>query len=193
MAVMAALSVVTILSVATPALAGPPKVTISSVAYGGSGCSWSDSTYVLSPDYTVLTFIFGNLIATTDAGLLGQRKTCQISLSLDYPPSWSVTLGSVTGRGFTDIAKDSKGVYETQFYFSGQTGTPTITRTFAGPRTGNFEVTDKFLTVVYSQCNDTPNLNIKHVVRVEGSKAVVGLDSSDSKFKLLFSLLWKKC
>ncbi|GBG89885.1 hypothetical protein CBR_g49734 [Chara braunii] len=193
MAVMVALSVVTILSVATPAVAVPRKVAITSVTYGGTGCNWTDTSYVLSPDYTILTFIFGNLIATTDSGMLGLRKFCQISLSLDYPRRWSLTLGSVTGRGFADISAASQGVYETQFYFSGQLGTPTITRTIPGPQTGNFEVTDNFLTLVYSKCHETPNLNIKHVVRVEGSKALVGVDSSDSTFKLLFGLLWKKC
>ncbi|GBG85219.1 hypothetical protein CBR_g39785 [Chara braunii] len=193
MVVTAALSVVTILSAVTPAFAGAPELTISSIIFAGSGCSYSDSTIALSPDYSSITLVFDNMIATTDAGSKGLRKFCQLSLSLDYPRGWSVTLGSVTGSGFLDIAKGSKGVYETQFYFSGQPGTPTITRTFPGPQTGNFKITDSFLTLVYSKCNVTPNLNIKLVVSVEGSKAVVGLNSSDLKFSLIFGLLWKNC
>ncbi|GBG83331.1 hypothetical protein CBR_g37044 [Chara braunii] len=193
MAVMVALSIVTILSVATPAFAGPPKVEISLVVWGGTGCSYSDSSAALPPPYDVLTVLFGNMIATTDKGLPDTRKFCQFSFSLTYPKGWSFTLGTVTGRGFRDVAAGSTGFYETQFYFSGQQGTPTITRTLPGPQKGNFEFTDVFFTEVYSKCNDVPNLNIKHVVRVEGAKALVGLDSSDSKFELLFAFKWKKC
>ncbi|GBG71793.1 hypothetical protein CBR_g9202 [Chara braunii] len=195
MAMMAALFVATVLSAASSASAGgaPPKVSIRGLTFAGTGCSWSDSNYAFSNNYQTVTFIFGGLVATTDSGLAGRRKFCQLSFYLDYPNGWSFTLGQVTGRGFASIGKGSKGVYETQFYFSGQTGTPTVRRTIYGKQEGNFEFTDKFLTFVYSQCNSAPNLNIKSVVRVEGKKAVIGLDSSDTKFQLKFACIWKKC
>ncbi|GBG66787.1 hypothetical protein CBR_g68775 [Chara braunii] len=189
--IMAALLL--LIAAATPALAQPPSVSINWVTFGGTGCSWSNSNYVYSSDSKTITFIFGGMVATTDGVLADKRKACQISMSVNYPDGWSYTLGQVTGRGFADVAAGSKGVYETQFYFSGQTGTPSVSRTLTGKYVDSFEFTDYFTTSVWSQCNNTPNLNIKSVVRVEGSKAVMALDSSDTKFQLVYYFNWKQC
>ncbi|GBG81069.1 hypothetical protein CBR_g31626 [Chara braunii] len=191
---MAALAALLLIAAASSASAlCPPKVTIDYVTYAGTGCSWDNTNYVLSPDYSTVTFIFGGMVATTDGGLANTRKFCQLSFALKYPKGWIFTLGKATGRGFADIGANSLGVYESSYYFSGQTGTPTISRTFYGPQTKSFEATDKFLTMVWSECNNVPNLNIKTVVRVQGQKAAMFLDSHDTKFHLAFALFWKPC
>ncbi|GBG66780.1 hypothetical protein CBR_g68766 [Chara braunii] len=182
-----------LIAAATPALAQPASVTISGVTFGGNGCSWSNSEYSYSSNSKTITFIFGGMVATTDGGLEDRRKVCQISMSISYPDGWTYTLGQVTGRGFADIAKGSQGIYETHFYFSGQTGTPRVSRILPGKFVDSFEFTDDFSTSVWSQCNNTPNLNIKSVVRVEGSQAVMALDSSDTKFQLVYYFDWKEC
>ncbi|GBG71799.1 hypothetical protein CBR_g9208 [Chara braunii] len=193
MARLALFAAALLVMVALPTRAQPTEVTISYVTYQGSGCNYENTNWVLSNDYKTVTFMFGGMVATTDAGLAGQRKACQMSFNMVYPDGWSVSLGKATGRGFADIAKKSKGIYESQYYFSGQTGTASLARIIPGPQTGNFEFTDVFLTSVWSQCNNAPNLNIKVVVRVEGKKAVMALDSQDTKFQMIFNLQWKKC
>uniref|UniRef100_A0A388LFU6 NADH:ubiquinone oxidoreductase intermediate-associated protein 30 domain-containing protein n=1 Tax=Chara braunii TaxID=69332 RepID=A0A388LFU6_CHABU len=191
---MAALAAVLLIAAASSTSAFcPPKVTIDSVTYGGTGCNWQNTNYVFSPDYSTVTFIFGGMVATTDGGLANTRKFCQLSFALKYPKGWIFTLGKATGRGFAAIGKHSLGVYESSYYFSGQTGTCTISRKFYGPQSKSFEATDNFLTMVWSQCNGVPNLNIKTVVRVQGGKAAMFLDSHDTKFRLAFGILWKKC
>ncbi|GBG68166.1 hypothetical protein CBR_g2717 [Chara braunii] len=192
-AAVAMAALLLLIAAAAPARAQPSSVTVNWVTYGGNGCSYSNTQYVLSPDWKTLTFLFGGMVATTDEGLANKRKACQMSISLNYPDGWSCTLGQVTGRGFADIAKDSKGIYETHFYFSGQTGTPSVTRKLKGELVANFEHTDSFSTQVWSQCNNVPNLNIKVVVRVEGKKAVIALDSADTNFELIYYLNWKEC
>eukprot|EP00244_Chara_vulgaris_P008352 TRINITY_DN3267_c0_g1_i2.p1 TRINITY_DN3267_c0_g1~~TRINITY_DN3267_c0_g1_i2.p1 ORF type:complete len:202 (-),score=35.19 TRINITY_DN3267_c0_g1_i2:783-1388(-) len=171
----------------------PAKVTISSVNYAGTGCNWENTNYVLSPDYTTVTFMFGGMVATTDGGLAEKRKFCQISLGMDYPKGWSFTLGQATGRGYADIGSGSTGIYETHYYFSGETGTAKVKRVISGPTKEDYEFTDYFVTLVWSKCNNVPNLNIKTVVIAEGRKAAMMLDSIDSKFKLLFAIRWKRC
>eukprot|EP00244_Chara_vulgaris_P001087 TRINITY_DN1171_c0_g1_i7.p2 TRINITY_DN1171_c0_g1~~TRINITY_DN1171_c0_g1_i7.p2 ORF type:complete len:198 (-),score=32.12 TRINITY_DN1171_c0_g1_i7:437-1030(-) len=194
MAHQAVLAAVLLMIVAVHANAHtPPEVTISWVNYAGSGCSYENTNYAISNDYKTVTFMFGGMVATTDEGLNGKRKTCQMSLNMVYPDGWSVSLGQATGRGFADIAKHSHGIYESHYYFSGQTGTAIIERKIKGPKVGSFEFTDDFLTIVWSECNKAPNLNIKTVVRVEGKKAVMALDSHDTKFQLIFNLQWRKC
>ncbi|GBG66688.1 hypothetical protein CBR_g68672 [Chara braunii] len=190
---MAALLLVAVVCVAVPARAQPPLVTIDSVTFTGSGCNWGNTNYVLSNDYKVLTVMFGGMIATTDSGLAGKRKNCQISLGLKYPDGFSFTLGKVTGRGFADIGNSSTGTYQTSYYISGQTGTSYATRTIQGKFTGNYEFTDILPRIIWSNCNNAPNLNINSEVRVDGKKAVMTLDSSDQKFKLLFSIDWLAC
>ncbi|GBG68168.1 hypothetical protein CBR_g2719 [Chara braunii] len=186
-------AVVLTMIAALPASAQPPEVTINSVVYAGSGCNYENSNWVLSNDFKTLTFMFGGMVATTDGSLADKRKHCQLSFYLNYPDGWSVSLGQATGRGFADIAKKSKGFYETHYYFSGQPGTAKVERTIKGPQVGSFEFTDDFVTVVWSECNNAPNLNIKTVVRVEGTKAVMALDSHDTKFQLIFNCKWKAC
>ncbi|GBG66721.1 hypothetical protein CBR_g68705 [Chara braunii] len=171
----------------------PPEVTISYVNYAGSGCNYQNTNYVLSNDYKTVTFMFGGMVATTDGSLADKRKSCQMSFNMIYPDGWSFSIGQATGRGFADIAKDSAGIYESHYYFSGQTGTARIERKIGGPKVGSFEFTDDFLTFVWSECNNAPNLNIKTVVRVEGAKAVMALDSHDTKFQLIFNLQWRQC
>ncbi|GBG93030.1 hypothetical protein CBR_g58935 [Chara braunii] len=191
---MAALAAVLLIAAASTASADcPPKVTIDYVTYAGTGCNWGNTNYVISPDYSTVTFIFGGMVATTDAGLAEKRKFCQLSFALKYPDGWIFTLGKATGRGFAAIGANSLGVYESSYYFSGQTGTPTISRTFYGPQSRSFEATDRFATFVWSQRNSVPNLNIKTVVRVQGRKAAMFLDSQDTKFRLAFAILWKRC
>ncbi|GBG93043.1 hypothetical protein CBR_g58377 [Chara braunii] len=171
----------------------PPQVTIRYVIYAGSGCTYENTNYVLSNDYKTATFMFGGMVATTDGSLADKRRNCQMSFSLNYPDGWSVSIGRATGRVFADIAERSEGIYETQYYFSGQMGTAMIERKITGPKVGSFEFTDDFLTLVWSQCNKVPNLNIKTVVRVEGEKAVMALDSHGTKFQLIFNLQWRQC
>eukprot|EP00244_Chara_vulgaris_P001088 TRINITY_DN1171_c0_g1_i8.p2 TRINITY_DN1171_c0_g1~~TRINITY_DN1171_c0_g1_i8.p2 ORF type:complete len:197 (-),score=38.44 TRINITY_DN1171_c0_g1_i8:437-1027(-) len=193
MARWALFAAVLLMMVALPASAQPSEVTISYVNYQGTGCKWQNTNYALSNDYKTVTFMFGGMVATTDGGLADKRKTCQMSFNINYPDGWSFSLGQATGRGFADIAKHSHGIYESHYYFSGQTGTAIIERKIKGPKVGSFEFTDDFLTIVWSECNKAPNLNIKTVVRVEGKKAVMALDSHDTKFQLIFNLQWRKC
>ncbi|GBG71774.1 hypothetical protein CBR_g9183 [Chara braunii] len=171
----------------------PPEVTISYVTYMGSGCKYDNTNWVLSNDYKTVTFIFGGMVASTDASLAEKRKACQMSFNMIYPDGWSVSLGQATGRGFAEIGEESAGIYESHYYFSGQTGTAMIERKIQGAFTGSFEFTDYFLTLVWSECNNAPNLNIKVVVRVDGKKATMALDSADTKFQLIFNLQWKRC
>ncbi|GBG66743.1 hypothetical protein CBR_g68728 [Chara braunii] len=195
-AAMAAVVVVSLLSAAVPASAKPPKVTIESVTFMGSGCNWQNTNYVLSNDYSTVTFIFGDMIATTDGGLANRRKNCQASLGLKYPKGWSLSLGSVTGRGYGKLDKGVEGTYQTSYYFSGQTGTAYAKRTLNGQLELNYEYTDVFGLLVWSQCNNVPNLNINSEVRVDGPagrNGIMTLDSTDKKFKLIYRLNWKTC
>ncbi|GBG75450.1 hypothetical protein CBR_g20081 [Chara braunii] len=190
---MAALVLVAALCVTVPARAQPPSVTIQSVTFMGSGCSWSNANYYLSADYKVLTFMLGGMVATTDSGLAGKRKNCQISVGLKYSDGFSYSLATVTGRGFADIACRSTGTYQASYYVSGQTGTASASRTIAGKFTGNYEFTDKVSRVISSNCNNATNLDIDSEVRVDGKKAFMTLDSLDQKFVLQYRLNWTTC
>ncbi|GBG68013.1 hypothetical protein CBR_g1133 [Chara braunii] len=167
----------------------PPEVTINYVTYGGSGCGYENTNYVLSNDYKTISFIFSGMAVTTDGSPADKRKACQISFSLNYPDGWSVSIGQVTGSMSVDIAKNSEGIFTTHFYFSGQSGTAIIERKIKGPKVGSFKITDSFLTLLWSECNKAPNLNIKMVVTVEGEEAVMALD----KFDPIFNLQWRQC
>ncbi|GBG81877.1 hypothetical protein CBR_g34061 [Chara braunii] len=167
----------------------PTEVTIGYVTYAGNGCNYDNTNWVLSNDYKTVSFMFGGMVGTTDGSLADKRKFCQMSFSMSYPDGWSVSIGQATGRGFGDIPKDSEVIYETHYYFSGQTGTAMVERKIKGPMVGSFEYTDDFRTLVWSECNNAPKLNIKTVVR----PGVMAVDSQDSKFQLIFHFGWRQC
>ncbi|GBG81880.1 hypothetical protein CBR_g34064 [Chara braunii] len=167
----------------------PTEVTIGYVTYAGNGCNSDNTNWVLSNDYKTVTFILGGMVATKDGSLADKRKACQMSLSMNYTDGWSVSIGQATARGFADIPKNSEGIYETHYYFSGQTGTAMAERKIKGPMVGSFEFTDDFLPLVWSKCNNAADLNIKTVV----TSGVVALDFQDTKFQLIYNLRWRQC
>ncbi|GBG79069.1 hypothetical protein CBR_g28784 [Chara braunii] len=175
------------------ALGRQPEVPITSVTYGGTGCSWDNTNYVLSPDYRSVTFIFGGMLVTTDGSFADRKKFCQVSLGLDFPDGWCTTVPKVTGRGFADVERGSKIIYEFVYYLSGQPGTAKVQRTIKGPAKRIVEFREHFSPIVRSQSNGAVNLNVKILATAEGSKATNIGDSDDDKFRLGLSFKWKRC
>ncbi|GBG88494.1 hypothetical protein CBR_g47964 [Chara braunii] len=180
--------------VAVEASAPPPRgVTIGYATYQGTGCNYYNSNLFRSDDYTTVGFLLDGMVAATSS-LAARRANCAISFSLHDPGGRSVAITKATVSGFADINHDSRGTYEVKYCFAGQTGTATIERKIEGPYVGSFKYTDDFLTVVSSECSNAVNvLNVKTVVRVDGPKALMGMDGNDNKFKISLNLRWSRC
>ncbi|GBG66792.1 hypothetical protein CBR_g68778 [Chara braunii] len=181
----------------TATLPWPEYVQIDSVSYAGSGCPPGSSEYVLSSNMSTLTLIFSNFTASTDGGIQERRKNCQLSVGLTFPLGWSYSVGNITSRGFAALDAGVRGLHRTSFYYSGMPGTAHATLNMTGPFDGNYEVTDTLDAVMYSPCGTFRNLNLNTEVRVDdgvsNGQGIMTVDSTDLRFRLIFTIMWKKC
>ncbi|GBG81145.1 hypothetical protein CBR_g31821 [Chara braunii] len=186
MAAMVVLLLLGLLQLAVPGLAqSPPSgmVKIDSFTYSGSGCPPGSSGGVVSSDATTFTVVFDKYTAFSPESAADRRKNCQLSIGLTYPAGFVFTLESVTFRG---NSKGGEGSLAASYYFPGIPETVRLQRKLPPPTEGNFELTEKFLTFIYSPCGtESVKLYINFEARVRGGSITVA--SVD------FRLLWKKC
>ncbi|GBG45582.1 hypothetical protein CBR_g79051, partial [Chara braunii] len=130
----------------------PGSVKIQSFSYAGSGCPPGTAVGDISKDGKALTVIFSKYYATTDKLLADRKRSCVVTVKLSYPRGFIVSVGTVTTRGYVKLDAGAVATIQTWYYFSGLPGTARLVRKFTGVVEKNFEVTDKFLTLVYSRC-----------------------------------------
>eukprot|EP00244_Chara_vulgaris_P013478 TRINITY_DN7716_c0_g1_i3.p1 TRINITY_DN7716_c0_g1~~TRINITY_DN7716_c0_g1_i3.p1 ORF type:complete len:202 (+),score=26.73 TRINITY_DN7716_c0_g1_i3:295-900(+) len=201
MAAKVTLVLLALFQMAVLGIAGAPPagtVSISYVSYNGNGCPSGTTEVVLSSDLQSLTAIYSQYTAYTPGPVANQRRYCTVTVGLKYPTGFSFAVGTVTYRGFAELEKGVVGTLAASYYFA---GTPQTSKTFhklPSPFKDNFEITDKFLTAVYTPCGLTAprNLVLKSEVRVVPKAKMSGLvtvDSQDLSLKQIFRLNWKNC
>ncbi|GBG81070.1 hypothetical protein CBR_g31627 [Chara braunii] len=178
----------------------PGSVKIESFSYLGSGCPLGTAVGDISSDGQALTVMFSKYFATTDKLLTDRRRNCVVTVSLSYPGGFVVSVGTVTMRGYLKLDAGAVGTIQTWYYFSGLPGTARFVRNFTGVVDKNFEVTDKFLTLVYSSCGVFRNLNLASEARVipgpgypAKGNGLVEIDSQDLSVRQVWNLVWQKC
>ncbi|GBG66728.1 hypothetical protein CBR_g68712 [Chara braunii] len=199
-ATMAALLLLAFLQSPIHGQAASPEagtVKITGFQYAGDGCPPGSAEGAVSDDGQAITVMFSKYTASTDAGLDGLRKKCTVTVNLSYPPGFRYHLGTVTMRGYAKLDAGVTGTAQTSYYISGTTGTARAQRVIAGSFDDNYEFTDKFGVVAYSQCNVVRDLNLNSEVRLNpGKPAKSGLmtvDAQDLKLTQEFAIIWESC
>ncbi|GBG66773.1 hypothetical protein CBR_g68759 [Chara braunii] len=197
---MATLLLLTILQLAVHGYAqapAPGTVTIYDFTYAGDGCPSGSVAYSISGDGQALTVMYSSYTATTDQGLLNTRKRCTLTISLNYPPGYFYTLGTVTMRGYAKLDAKVKATVRVGYHISGRIGQGSATYNFLGPFDENFERTSSFANAVSSECGRVRNLNIVTEGRVNPGKppksGIITVDSTDLKLTEIYAINWKKC
>ncbi|GBG81078.1 hypothetical protein CBR_g31636 [Chara braunii] len=178
----------------------PGTVKIAALSYAGSGCPPGTAVGDISNDGKALTVMYSKYIATTDKLLADRKRTCIVTVSLSYPRGFIVSVGTVTMRGYVKLDAGAVATIQTWYYFSGFPGTARFVRKFTGALEKNFEVTDQFLTLVYSTCGADRNLILASEARVAPGpgypakgNGIVGIDSQDFSFRQVWNLVWGTC
>jgi len=169
-------------------------------AYGGSGCPAGSASVTLSPDETAVSILFDSYI--TEAGYTTNksidRKSCNISIPVQVPQGYSVSIFQVDYRGFNSVPSGATTRFEAEYFWAGSRG-PRISRTFYGPVTDNFTLTDELIatTLVWAPCGASVNLraNTSMMARTNSNfdQTMGVVDSADVSSGLIYHIKWRRC
>lgn len=182
-------------TLALSAVVEPPgNVTIEVLTVAGEGCPAGSSVVGMSPDDEAFTVTYGDFIVQAKGS--GAHKTCEITLKIHHPEGYTYGIAATDYRGFANLGTGSQGVAKAHYFFP---GLPTrhSSRTYPGPMSDNWQVTDlpDPGSVVHGPCKDRKPLTIKAELRVSGKAAesFMTMDSTDSSVSAKFKLSWRKC
>lgn len=197
------------LNVAAPAPEAAPQfsggdVTISNVAYAGSGCKDKTASVIISNDKTTVTILFDSYQALIYPGSTPDQssKYCNINFKVNYPPGYQYTLYK---NDYTGTARIDPGVTATQtssYWFAGFINNkPKFQSTWKGPFYDQYTFTDTLQSLVYSPCGASTTLNLNTELNLYSTKkdatGLINTQSIDSKtinpFKHTYGIRWQKC
>jgi len=169
-----------------------PAFTVRLLSANGSGCP-PGSTTVVPSSTSMFTMIYGSYIATAGGGApaLGFRKNCQLNVSVSVPAGWTYGLLEVNYRGFANLDTGAQGALSASYYFAGLPQTYHVDHSLAGPRRGNYELTNRAAVVEWAPCHFTGTLNINTAITLTAGSGtsflnLLTIDSPDPPFRLDF-------
>ncbi|MDD9951821.1 MAG: DUF4360 domain-containing protein [Zetaproteobacteria bacterium] len=179
----------------------PDYVRIRKIAYGGSGCPHGSVGESISQDMQAFTLLFDEFVAEAGPGVSRRenRKNCQISVDLDFPPGWSFSIATFDYRGYASLDRRVIGTQVSSYYFQGNPHTGRLSSKLYGPYDDDYHFHDEmeFDEVIWSPCGASRALNINSEVRVRSrnrrATGVMTLDSIDGKVEHRYGLQWKRC
>lgn len=180
----------------------PDYVTIDVVTVNGSGCPAGTAAVASSDDRTAFTVTYSQYLAQAGQGSSPTdfRKNCQINLRVTYPQGFTFGIAQADYRGFAHLQAGATGTERGNYYFQGMSQSASRTHTFAGPKSDNWQATDRaqVAEIIYAPCGEVRHLNINSELRVNAgssSKAnsFMTMDSTDSSVSTKYQFSWKRC
>lgn len=172
-------------------------LTLGEAAYGGTGCPQGTARVVVGADRTTLSLLFDQYEAAA-GGVTGRgfdRKSCNLAIPLNVPAGYSVSIFAIDYRGFNHLPAGGRSVFTVEYFFAGGAG-PRFERTFAGPLSQSFFLSDTIAAATWSACGADVILRTNSSVRVttpSGQQAVATVDTADISAAIVFRLAWRRC
>jgi len=184
------------LGVATASAQG---ITLGEPSYGGTGCPGGSVGVSLSPDATSLSLLFDTYIveAGGTTGRAFDRKACNVSIPVNVPQGYSVSILQVDYRGFNALPAGARSTFGVEYFFAGGRG-PTFNRTFTGSLTDEYLIRNQLVAsaLVWSACGADVNLRTNSSMRVQTTQnrqAMATVDSEDVAAALVYHFQWRQC
>ncbi len=181
------------------AFAQAPPITLGLPGYGGNGCPQGTVAATLSPDATTLSILFDAYIVEVggQTGRPFDRKSCNVSIPVNVPQGYSVSIISVDYRGFNQLPQGASSAFNVQYFFAGSQG-PGFVRNFNGPLIDEYLIHNELQigAVVWSACGASPLLRTNASLSVRtagGQSAMATVDSEDVAAALIYLLQWRRC
>ncbi len=172
----------------------PAWVSVLSVVKAGSGCPASYGDAVVYGE-SLLIIDYDRMTARYGAGhsLRESRKTCQLSIDLDYPSGWTYAVEAVYAETSLRLPAGTTGKAVFSAYFQGTNETARAERPYYGPAASYDAMDLYFDRAVFAPCGQSRPLNVKaevqtSVSRYGGGASRVGLDGP-----AYLLLRWQRC
>ena len=187
------------LSVAVPALA-PGGLRLGHPSTGGNGCPGGTVSTSLSPDESQLSILFDQFVAEAGPGVgkTIDRKSCNISIPVDVPGGYSVSIVGVDYRGFIGLpSRRSMARFSAEYFFANMRG-PRMQKNFYGAQMTDYLIENDLIVSaqVWSPCGASTNLRINAAIMLQNSDrddAIATVDSADISSGLLYQLQFRRC
>lgn len=172
----------------------PGPITIDVLTTAGEGCPAGSATVAMSLDNQAFTVVYSDFLVKP-RGPEG-RKTCEITLRVNHPDGYTYGIAGADYRGFANLDAGSRGTVKGHYFFP---GLPTrhSSRTYAGPMSDNWQVTDALDpgSVLHGPCKQRKPLTVNAELKVVGNSptSFMSMDSTDSAVSSRFVLSWRKC
>jgi hypothetical protein len=179
----------------------PDFVTIDVVTVNGSGCPAGTAAVASADDRTAFTVTYSQYLAQAGQGSAPTdfRKNCQLNIRVSYPQGFTFGIAQADYRGFAYLQSGASAMEKGSYYFQGTSDGTSRTHNFAGPKSDNWQATDRATVseIIYAPCGEVRHLNINTELRVNAgsSKAAsfMTMDSTDSSVSTKYQFSWKRC
>lgn len=167
-------------------------------AYGGTGCPAGSASVTLSPDQQAVSILFDNYVAEAGGGRRVDRKSCNISVPVHVPQGYSVAVFQVDYRGFNSIPRGAMSRFDAEYFWAGARG-PRVSRTFAGPLSDVYTVSDGLIAsaLVWTPCGASVNLRVNTSMMAQtnarNEQILATVDSADISSGLIYHIQWRRC
>lgn len=191
--------VTAVLAASTPvAAATTPAVEVLNV--NGSGCRQHTTAVALSPDGTAFTITYSAYLTQLTTGSIRQTGVdCRVNVKITAPAGYAPAITSVDYRGFADIAPGATGRHAANYRFHGGARVESAGRTFTGPFSGDWRVTDEGDGPLVGSCKGSPVLDVDSSLGLAagssaaGSASYLAMDSTDGVASITYHLVWRPC
>lgn len=192
------LSVAAIMAISLQSEAQGLKIGVP--AYGGTGCPSGTASITLSPDESAVSILFDHFVAEA-GGMTGKRidrKSCNLSIPVQVPQGYSVSVFSVDYRGYNDVPRGAMTRFDAEYFWAGARG-PRISRIFSGPMSDVYTVTDNLIaeTLVWTPCGASVNLRVNAAMLAQSNtrmdQTMGTVDSADISSGLIYHIQWRRC
>jgi hypothetical protein len=155
------------LSGLAPAEQAPAPV-LEVVTVNGSGCPAGDAD--VSTDGRTFTIGYHTFLARAGNGSspLDLRKNCQVNLRVTVPEGFTYGLARTSYEGYAHLQDGATGLSRISTYLQGTSPTATVSRTFTGPFSGDWQLDHRPGTadIQWVPCGERRNININAEARV---------------------------
>lgn len=176
-------------------------VTFGKFFYNGSGCPKESASFAFSPNQNQLSIMFDQFVAKgrLAANKSVDEKSCAISIPIQLPPGYSVSISQIELQGFN--LTPSVGTLN-RFdvdHFLGSIRGPHFSKAFIGSLGEKFQETSGLLANAspWTPCGSSTtlrmNINIRSQTNAQMEDTMMILDSGDTSAAMALQLKLKEC
>ena len=199
-------SVVLVAVAATSVAAFADDIQILPPTYGGTGCPLGTASISLSPDQKAVSILFDQYVAQAggSSGMTLDRKSCNLTIPVQVPQGYSISVFQVDYRGFNALPYGARSQFNVEYFFNYGGGYPQTrglrqTKNFSGPQSSDYELTDRLgvEALIWTPCGAQANLRVNTSMMVTTNsrreQAMSTVDSADISAGLIYHIQWRRC